>query len=664
MVEDDRVTQTDNVGSSTESRPEPGPGVLEPAAAQDEPVAADGGGPSVGGRRRRRVWDALLTPSFAAVAVWLVGVPLVVLGVHIVNANPLTSRGAVLPPAVGLFLVVVVVVAAVRVHTPILAGLAAGAAAVWVELCILSGYHGTPFGDSGLRGDAARFTAMVTRYTVTLLPVDAFVPSVPTEYPPLFPWLIARAADVVHRPGWSLVGHAQALLMSLTVLAGFLLWQRIIPAWPALLLAMAAPVAFGQPRKVYEIFTMAILVPCALAALCRFRRPGGLHWLPAGLVLGVILQVYQGYVLFTAAGLLALAVMGWRDARRRGQDRAFLLHLAGIVGTAVVVAAWYLVPFVHALLTIGGPRVNDYYVAGEITSDPLAVHRLIEGSLAPLTIIGLVGLLAFRRRRWWAAPLLALLAGAYLYRMVFLLVFVATGHTGYLDYTGRIISMLLIIGGILTAWTAAPIIAARLRRPFPPGIGIASAAGFGILAMATVWQVSTPSPIGSSDRAAHPTPGEPNLAAYAHVEPLPNGTLPQYHQPKLRITWFPTGPIEAAVDRRLGPGARPLTLSANEKLFAFLPWPAYVAVERQASNTFTHWDDRVAQLRALSQLTDPAAFAAASASTRYGAIQVFVLNEYRSYWGWGPLKFDPHLFSPAHWWIERLPSNTVVAIRR
>src|SRR6185369_212929 len=145
--------------------------------------------------------------------------------------------------------------------------------------------------------------------------------------------------------------------------------------WPALLLAMAAPVAFSQPRKVYEIFTMAILVPCALAALSRFRRPGGLHWLPAGLVLGVILQVYQGYVVFTAAGLLVLAVMGWRDARQHGEDRAFVLHLAGIVGTALVVASWYLVPFLHALLTIGGPRVNDYYVAGEITADPLAIRR-------------------------------------------------------------------------------------------------------------------------------------------------------------------------------------------------------------------------------------------------------------------------------------------------
>ncbi len=647
---------------STGSLTDPDAAPVAPDGTDREPAVQDDRR-SLGGRVR--TWaPRLVTPSTVAVAVWVLGVPLAVLAVRVLDLNPLTSRGAVMPLAVGLLLVVVLAAAALRVHRPVLAGLAAGSAAVWVELCLASAYHGTPFGDSGLRGDAARLTALVTRYTVTAQPVDGFVPSVPTEYPPLFPWLIARVANLVHKPGWALVGDAQALLMSLTVLAGFLLWRRIIPDWPALMVALAAPLAFSQPRKVYEIFTMAILVPCALAALSRFRRPGGLHWLPAGLILGVILQVYQGYVVFTAAGLAVLALLGWRDANRRGEGRAFLLHLAGIVVTSLLVAAWYLVPFVHGLLTIGGPRVNDLYVAGEITGDPFAVNRLIDGPLAPLTIAGLVGLLALRHRRWWATPLLALLGGAYLYRMVYLLVFVATGHTGYLDYTGRIISMLLIVGGVLTVWTAAPIVAARLPRRPARGIGATSAAVFSLTAMFVAWQVWTPSPIGASDQAAHPTPGGANFAAYAHAEPLPDGKLPRFHPRNTTVPWFPTAPIEAAVERRLGADARPLTLSANEKLFAFLPWPAYVAVERQASNTFTHWDERVAELRALSQLTDPAAFAAASRATRFGGIDVFVLNAHPAYWGWGPLTFDPHLFDSAHWWVEQLPNNTVVAIRR
>jgi hypothetical protein len=639
---------------------------------QEQPVAAQstvaGGAETLGERLRAPVRRFLLAPAVIAVAVWVVGVPLAVATVRGLDLNPLWSQGALMPMAIGLLLIAILAAVAVWARRKVLAdavaGAAAGLAAVWVQLCLSSAFHGTPFGDSGLRGDAARLTAMVTRYTVTLRPVDGLVPSVPTEYPPLFPWLIARVANLTHKPGWSLVGDAEALMLSLTVLVGFLLWQRLVPPWPAVMLAIAAPVAFGQPRKAYEVFTMAVLVPCALAALCRFRRPGGMHWLVAGFALGLILQIYQGYVLFTAAGLAVLAFLGWRDASRRGVGGAFLLHVAGIIATALVVAAWYLVPFVHGLLTIGGPRVNDVYVAAEITSDPFAVDRLLAGPLAPLTVTGLVGLLALRRRRWWAAPLLVLLGSAYLYRMAYLLVFVTTGHTGYLDYTGRIISMLLIMGGILTLWTAAPIVAARLSQRPAAGVGAASGAVFAGTAMFLVWGLWTPSPIGASDPAPHTARGGPNFATYAHAEPLPDGKLPRFYPTNATVSWFPITPIEDAVRRRLGPEATPVTLSASERLFSYLPWPAYVAVERGSSNTYTHYDDRVTVLRALSQITDPAVFADASRRTRFGRIDVFVLRERKFGWLWNDLQFEPRAFDSAHWWVEHLPSNTVVAIRR
>jgi hypothetical protein len=203
-----------------------------------------------------------------------------------------------------------------------------------------------------------------------------------------------------------------------------------------------------------------------------------------------------------------------------------------------------------------------------------------------------------------------------------------------------------------------------VAAPTREGIGAVSAAVFAVTAMFVVWQVWTPSPIGASDAAAHPTPGDANFAALAHAEPLPNGELPRFHPKNTTVPWFPTTPIKTAVERRLGPEARPLTVSANEKLFAFLPWPAYVAVARLSSNTYTHWDDRVAELRTLSRLTDPAAFAAASGATRFGRIDVFVLNGHASYWGWGPLQFNPRLFNAAYWWVEQLPNSIVVAVRR
>ena len=84
----------------------------------------------------------------------------------------------------------------------------------------------------------------------------------PTEYPPLFPWLIARVADVAHKPGWELVGDAQALLMSLTVLAG---------------LRIASGGVVGPATATFLYGTLAVGVAGTLVLLlrdaARRRRP-------------------------------------------------------------------------------------------------------------------------------------------------------------------------------------------------------------------------------------------------------------------------------------------------------------------------------------------------------------------------------------------------------
>ena len=76
----------------------------------------------------------------------------------------------------------------------------AGGYAAWVGYTLLTSYHGTPFGDSGLRGDSARLAAMATRFSETWQPVDGIVPSVPAGYPPLFPWLVGRASAIIDKP--------------------------------------------------------------------------------------------------------------------------------------------------------------------------------------------------------------------------------------------------------------------------------------------------------------------------------------------------------------------------------------------------------------------------------------------------------------------------------
>ena len=93
------------------------------------------------------------------------------------------------------------------------------------------------------------------------------------------------------------------------------------------------------------------------------------------------------------------------------------------------------------------------------------------------------------------------------------------------------------------------------------------------------------------------------------------------------------------------------------------PWPGYIAVDRTAAASTSHWDDRHDALAALAKVQDPAAFAKASANTRFGGIEVFVLHTNPQAWTWGDLRFSPSQFSPSHFTVRSLPKNTVVAIR-
>jgi len=122
-----------------------------------------------------------------------------------------------------------------------------------------------------------------------------------------------------------------------------------------------------------------------------------------------------------------------------------------------------------------------------------------------------------------------------------------------------------------------------------------------------------------------------------------------------------------------GPAASPVTLSPEESLFAYVRWPGYLAVSDTSAGATTQWFSRYAALARLARVTDPAAFAARSAHTAFGPIDVFILHDAGSRWTWTsrgtlperPVSFTPAQFSPAHFAVfTNLPDHVVVAVRR
>ena len=101
----------------------------------------------------------------------------------------------------------------------------------------------------------------------------------PSNYPPLFPWLVGRTSALINVPAWRLLGPAEAITLSFTVVAGYLLWRRLLPGPLALAVTLPVLLCYSLPEKAYEILALAVFVPWAMATFGEPPR-GRLHWLP------------------------------------------------------------------------------------------------------------------------------------------------------------------------------------------------------------------------------------------------------------------------------------------------------------------------------------------------------------------------------------------------
>ena len=625
---------------------------------------------------RSRIADR---PGLVAALVWLVALPAAWWIPVIVDADPWTQRGAEVPLAVGGAAVLVLGALGWWLRgrrTPALAGAAAGLFAAYLVLLLRTSLHGTPFSYEGVYGDTARVSAMVTRYTVAWGSHDGIVGTVPSEYPPLFPWLVGKAAWLMSTPGWRMLQPAEILGTSLSVLVAFWMWLRLTTAPVALAIGVLMVVVFGAVNKVYEGLALAVILPWILATLARPSR-GRPHWVTAGVIGAALVLTYYAFLVFAVIGLVPLV---WSVARSEPDRRAYLRYLGKVFGLILALSCWWWLPYGWAMLH-GGQQVGDMYQATEISMDPFPFLDMTPMGLAQLA--GLGGLLWYRGRSWWAGPLLLILFGAYGYRVLGMLRWVATAHSSLFYYTDSLISVVLVTGLVLAVRESAPLARrvvawAQESLPAPASPGRTGVVVFAILlgfAGFNYWNTWMPVNLWQADLAGGAKPYDPGsydavMARRAQTEPRPDGTYPRFaDEAPSRSDWFPTQPVQNAVESVLGKGARPSTLSDSDALFAFLPWNGYMDVDRDASLGPVRWDDRFGELMKLTKISDPAAFAQASAHTRFGSIDVFVLHEDGDYLQWRPWRvpvtptFERSQFDQSHFRISELPNSVFLAVR-
>jgi hypothetical protein len=633
------------------------------APPRDPESAGDGTG-GTGGRLLS------VSPSLAALIIWIVCLPVAFGLASLGPANPFLLRVAMVPVVLAIGGVIVVGIASRRLPADLASGIGAGLFGGWVAFTLRVALHGTPFGFDGLAGDAGRMADMANRYASTWHSADGIVSSVPSHYPPLFPWLVGRTSALINVPAWKLLGPAEAITLSFAVVAGYILWRRLLPGPLALAVTLPVLLCFSLPEKAYEILALSVFVPWAMATFGDPPR-GRLHWLPAGLIGGLGVVLNWAFIIYGALGILALAVLTWRASPDRGR---YVRHLVLTVIVALVVASWYLVPYLGWGFLHSSKQVDDLFQGGGIQDSPLLF--LTPSPLGVLELIGVIGLLWYRGRVSWGMPLLLLTASAYAYWLLGLASFSLTGHTLLLQDTSRLIGPMLAAAGVLTIVHTAPRIARRISvRSVPAGLPALALCLLVVWTAITAWQgwmPGGPTPVGGLYQPAVSTAWNESTAAFA--TPLPDGSyVPVAGERGIHDAWFPTDPVKKDVTSVLGASATPVTLSTAEELFAFVNWPGYIAVSMGAAGTNTNWPARYAALQKLSRITDPAAFDAAAAHTAFGPVDAFILQRSSpTRWTWQPidapypvLTFTPAQFSPHAFTVfTNLPGNLVVAVRQ
>jgi hypothetical protein len=612
-----------------------------------------------------------VNPSLAALVTWIVCLPVAYVGARLGPADPFRLRVAMIPVVVLIAGVVVAGVASRRVPADLASGIGAGLFGGWVAFTMRVALHGTPFGFGGLDIDAGRLAAMANAYSHTWHSADGIVTSVPSNYPPLFPWLVGRTSALINVPAWKLLGPAEAITVSFAVVAGYILWRYLVPGPVALAVTLPVLLCFSLPEKPYEILALVVFAPWAIATFGDPPR-GRLHWLPAGLIGGLTILTYWLFIVFGALGILALAVLTWRASPDRGR---YVRHVVLTVIVSLVVASWYLVPYLGWGFLHGSSHVEYQYQGGGIQDSPL--FFLSPTPLGVLMLIGVIGMLWYRGRVWWGKPMLLLTAGVYAYWLLGLAAFVLVGRHLLLQDTPRLIAPLLAAAGVLTIAHTAPRLARLISiRAVPAGLPTLALCLLVIWTAVTAWQAwmpGGPTPAGGLYQPAVST--AINDATLAFTTARPDGSYSPAAPVSIRQPWFPTDPIEKDVASVLGKSAEPVTLSASEVLFAYVSWPGYIGVTQSAAGIDTNWTARYSALSKLSRVTDPAAFAAASAHTAFGSIDVFVLQippQSTGRWMWWPgdstnsgVTFTPAQFSSDAFTVfTGLRANFVLAVRK
>ncbi len=554
--------------------------------------------------RTYSVWSGLRAPIIAAVLgaiSWVLALRL-----EFNPISPLTAPSLRSVALLGIGLVVLVRLASGTRFDALLADVSAALVGVFCSFSVAVALHGTPWSLYGLDGDQMFRTEQITHFAATWRLDDFAYRGLPGFYPPLFPWLLGRAADLTGVEAWRTVRPFQIVMTLVIPVAAYLIWRRLVTPWLAVGVTAVVSLLLANPVKVDEWLVLLIIVPWWFDAFRDVRRAGARRW-PSwahGVIAGLLLLTYTYYFLPLALATVVGLVVDWRRGRPL---RPALVRFGWIVGIGLAVSAVYWVPTALYFLR-GHPFYNTQFRwnTQSLSVLPSPIRFTFAGAVM---VAGLV-YMALRAHRDRVAESLAVLTGSvYLY-------FAIGFCLAVLDRPILVFhaEVLLLYGMTAAGALAAGAAASWLRK-------VSVTPALAILLSAAVLFTATDTYLGS-------VTGTPAVAA--HNTRLPGGGYGRYSSSPHGIFEVPVGGASAQqlhdiVLKGHPRSWRPVLLSARTDILGLYPTYAFLHWAAIYSNGFAQYHDRVDFITELSREQDPATFARLARENQFDPIDAFVL---------------------------------------
>ena len=307
-------------------------------------TSADQATGSTKGDRRRPLW---LMPWL--ISAFCVGLSALVL--HTIEFNPLSPLASALSEALvyitgGTALLLVVLL---RRRNGVWPHVVVAAMAYLTSTLLIIGLAGTPYGLGGTQGDLAFRSLIMTRYSLTWLPVDYSYRGHGAFMPPLWYWVAGRLADIAGVVGWQAMKWAQITSAFLVPAVALLFWRRVVGLRVGAVVAIVGTLAMPDAVRGDEWLALTILLPWWLDAFGDVQSPD-VRRLPAwlhGIFAGLLLLLYTGYFLSAGVATIVVAVV----AAQRRCFGYYMRRWSVLVAVGLTVWSPVWVPAIYERLT-------------------------------------------------------------------------------------------------------------------------------------------------------------------------------------------------------------------------------------------------------------------------------------------------------------------------